>query len=108
MHYKSGETMKFRLISKSGDGIGLAFRIKQEGHQVDFYLEDEHGPNLYKGLLPRVEDWQKGIDENTILVFDMCWIGKEADALKSEGFKVFGASEIADKLELDRAFALDL
>jgi phosphoribosylamine--glycine ligase len=99
---------KFRLISKSGDGIALAHKIKQEGHDVDFYLEDEHGPNLYKGILDRVPNWQKGINKDMVLIWDMCDKGKDADKLKAAGYKVFGASEIADKLELDRAFGLDI
>lgn len=100
--------MRFRLISKSGDGIGLAFRIKQEGHDIDFYLKDEHGEHLYDGVLSRVANWQKCIDKDMVLIFDMCSLGKEADALRKAGYKVFGASEIADDLELKRGFGLDV
>ena len=100
--------MKFRLVSKSGDGIGLAKRISDEGHEVDFWLKDEEGPHLYEGVLPRVTDWHKGLTRDMILVFDMVGLGKEADALRKQGYKVFGASEIADDLELKRGLGLDV
>ena len=99
---------KFRLISKTADGIALAFRLKQEGHSVDFYLKDDQAPHLYKGILDRVDSPVAGIDKDTILLIDMCFVGKEADALRKQGFRVYGGSDIADKLELDRGFGLDV
>jgi phosphoribosylamine--glycine ligase len=100
--------MKFRLVSKSGDGIGLAHRLAQEGHAVDFWLKDPDGPNLYKGILPRVDRWQAGLSTDTILVFDMVGAGGEADEYRAKGFSVVGGSKIADQLELDRGFGLDV
>jgi phosphoribosylamine--glycine ligase len=99
---------KFRLISKSADGIGLCQRLLSGGHEVDFYLKDENGENLYKGIIERVDDWEKELTKDTILVFDMTGLGKKSDEYKKKGYKVFGASEIADKLELDRSFGIDI
>jgi phosphoribosylamine--glycine ligase len=99
---------KYRIISKSGDGVAIGYRIQQEGHSCDFYLKDEHGKHLYEGILPRVDDWRKGISKEMILVWDMVGMGKEADELKKQGYRIFGASEIADNLELDRGFGLDI
>src|SRR5271157_1245814 len=100
--------MRYRIVSKCGDGIGLGFRIKQEGHEVDFYLKDDKGPKLYEGILPRVANWQKDINKDMVLIFDMVGMGKEIDTLKAAGYKVFGGSKIADQLELERGFGLDI
>lgn len=99
---------RFRLISKSGDGIAIAHRIKQEQNYCDFYLKDTKGPNLYKGILDRVSNWQRGINKDMTLIYDMVGFGKDADILRAAGYKIFGASEIMDKLELDRAYGLDI
>jgi phosphoribosylamine--glycine ligase len=97
---------KFRLISKSGDGIGLAWRLHQEGNEVDFWLKDPKGQHLYDGLLPRVKNWRDGLSPDTVLVFDMSGMGQEADEMRAKGYRVVGASKLADDLELDRTFGL--
>ena len=100
--------MRFRLISKSGDGVGLAHRLALEKHSVDFYLKDPKGKNLYSGILPRVDDWKKGLSKDTVLVFDMSGMGAEADKMRAAGYPVVGASNLADELELDRTFGLEV
>jgi phosphoribosylamine---glycine ligase len=97
---------KFRLISRSGDGVGLAHRLMLEGHSVDFWLKDPKGKNLYEGILPRVDDWKKGLTKDTVLVFDMSGMGEDADKMRSAGYPVVGTSKLADELELDRTFGL--
>jgi phosphoribosylamine-glycine ligase len=82
--------------------------LQSEGHEVDFWLDDERGKNLYRGLVPQVKDWKAGLDKDTVLIFDMSKMGKEADACRKKGFKVIGGSELADTLELDRAFGLSV
>jgi phosphoribosylamine--glycine ligase len=98
----------FLLISKSGDGIGLAHRIQLEGNNVKFYLEDEKGESLYDGILERVPDWKKAITSDTIVVCDMVGVGKEMDELRKGGIPVVGGCKLADELELDRAFGLSV
>jgi phosphoribosylamine--glycine ligase len=82
--------------------------MHQEGHEVDFYLEDKDGPNLYKGILPRVKNWKDGIDKSTILVFDMSKMGAEADEMRKAGYAVVGGSALSDTMELDRAFGISV
>ena len=75
---------------------------------MDFFLKDPEGKNLYRGILPRVDNWRDGLTKDAVILVDMVGFGKEADKLRSEGFKVYGGSEIADNLELDRTFGLDV
>ena len=97
---------RFRLISRSGDGFGLAHILQREGHEVTAWLKDPRGKNLYKGLLPRVKNWRDDLTSDTVLVFDMSGMGKEADEMRAKGYRVIGGSELADSMELDRAFGL--
>jgi phosphoribosylamine--glycine ligase len=97
---------KFRLIGTHGESVGLALRLQQEGHDVSWYMEDKTGKNLYKGIVPRVDSPVTGIDKETIVIFDTVKFGKQADALKKAGYKVYGGSQIADDLELDRSFGI--
>ncbi len=86
--------MKFRLISKYGDGLTLLRRIQAEGNEVDFWTNG-HDP---KSRLKRVADASVGLDKDTIIVFDMTGYGTVADKLKKNGYKVYGAGGINDAL----------
>ena len=97
---------KFRLIGTHGESVGLALRLQQEGHDVSWYMEDKTGKNLYRGIIPRVDSPVVDIDRKTILIFDTVKFGKQADALKKSGYKVYGGSQVADDLELDRSFGI--
>ncbi len=86
--------MKFRLISKYGDGLTLLQRIKKEGNNVDYWT------NGYpcKSVLARVTNASVGLDKNTVIIFDANGYGAIADKLKKEGYKVYGAGGINDAL----------
>jgi phosphoribosylamine--glycine ligase len=97
---------KFRLAGYHGELVGLALRLQNEGHDVSWFMSDKEGPNLYKGIVPRSETIAGGIDKDTNIIFGSVKFGKQADALKKAGYKVYGASQIADDLELDRSFGI--
>ncbi len=86
--------MRFRLISKYGDGLTLLSRIKDEGNDVDYWT------NGYpcKSTLPKVVNPTVGLDKNTVIIFDTNGYGAVADKLKKEGYKVYGAGGINDAL----------
>lgn len=101
---------KFRLISKSGDGLAIAHRIAQGGNDVDFWLKDPKAKCIYDGILPRYRPifWYDGLEKDDVILVDMVGFGKLADDLRKQGYKVYGASEVADDLELKRDFGLEL
>jgi phosphoribosylamine--glycine ligase len=96
----------FRLAGYHGELVGLALRLQNEGHTVSWFMSDKEGKNLYKGIVDRAEHPVDGIDKDTNIIFGSVKFGKQADALKKAGFKVYGASQIADDLELDRSFGI--
>jgi len=84
--------MRFRLISKYGDGLTFLGRIKDEGNEVDYWTNG----CPCKSTLPRVADPLTGLDKKTVIIFDTNGYGGVADKLKKEGYKVYGAGGIND------------
>lgn len=97
--------MKFRLISRFGDGLGLAWALKRDGHDVDFFITEPASPSLYEGLIKRVDRWNKDLTPETIVLFDMVGLGKIADSLRATSHHVYGGGALNDQLELDREFS---
>lgn len=96
---------KFFFISENGDAIGLALRLKDEGHDVSIYVRDDEAVKRGQGLvefsLPRPATSYNG----TIIISDCTGSGVFCDSLRDAGSSVLGGSIIADKLEMDRAYA---
>lgn len=97
--------MKFRLMSRFGDGLGLAWALQRAGHDVDFYITEPACPHLYQGVIRRVDRWNKNLTPETIVLFDMVGLGKIADSMRATGHHVYGGGVLNDQLELDREFA---
>ena len=97
--------MNFLLHSKRGDGIFLADRLLQEGHEAVVYIDDKNARDVGEGLFPKVDNWQKYVGQhNPIILFDSTGYGPLADKLRSSGLLVIGASEVMDNLELNPAY----
>lgn len=91
----------FFIISEGGDGLGLAIRLKAEGHNVAIQIKDsrleERGENLVE------KDTLQAF--NPVIIADCTGSGYLLDTYRSSGLYTFGGSQIADKLESDRSFA---
>ncbi|MBU4284927.1 phosphoribosylamine--glycine ligase [Patescibacteria group bacterium] len=90
--------------SLSGD---LAWKIKNEGHEVKIYIKSEGDKDVYEGFLEKVDNWQEYKDWADVIVFDDVGFGNIADSLRKEGKLVVGGSKYTDKLEEDREFGQD-
>lgn len=99
---------KFLFLSNTGDGFGLAQKLREAGHSVAGWVRKKQSRQNYDGIIKKVEKWEDYLDQSTIVVFDSTGGGKLADRLRGKGHHVFGASAFADQLEFDRgtAFAL--
>jgi phosphoribosylamine--glycine ligase len=89
-------------LSDCGDGCGLLKRIQDEGNECTVQIEDTNYAAAYDGILKR----SKGAPSGAIVIVDTSGMGGKADNLKKRGFKVFGGSSFADKLEEERDFGL--
>ena len=98
--------MRFRLISRHCDGIGLLYRLWKEGHDVSFWVQEKKAKPTYKGILPQVKSYSSDLKKSDIVFFDMVGLGAIADQLKKSGTAVYGGGRINDKLELDRLYGI--
>lgn len=94
--------MKFHMLSHCGEGCGLLKRIQDEGNDCTVSIEMPEYQDAYKGII----DHSEGTPNGAIVIVDTSGMGKEADSLKKRGYKVFGGSSFADKLEQERDFGL--
>ena len=93
--------MRFCLVSTGGDGVGLALRLRAEGHQVKLWIRENETEHRGKGLIEHADD----ADFGEIYLSDCSGNGVILDGLREMGALVFGGSCLADRLEGDRAFA---
>lgn len=93
---------KFLFISWEALSGDLAWKIKNEGHEVKCFIKscmDE-----YDGILEKVSEWKTFVDWADVIVFDDVGFGEEADLLRKAGKAVVGGSAYTDKLEENREF----
>jgi phosphoribosylamine--glycine ligase len=95
---------KFLFVSFESLSGDLAWKIKNEGHEVKIYIKSEGDKDVYEGFLEKVDNWQDYKDWADIIVFDDVGFGSIADSLRKEGKLIVGGSKYTDKLEEDREF----
>jgi phosphoribosylamine-glycine ligase len=102
---------KFLMLSGSGEGYGLALRLRQAGHLVAVNCRDTRTKDNYNGLLQKLDsaaNWENYLDDKTIVLFDSSGGGKTADRLRARGHFTWAGSVFADQIELDRSLAFEL
>ena len=92
-------TKKFLFVSFEALAVDLARKIKKEGNDVKFYIEDPTQKDIGDGMFEKVDDWKAYKDWADVIIFDDIGFGKEADALRKEGKAVVGGSVYTDNLE---------
>lgn len=115
----------FLWITLDGAGIPLADRLRQEGHNVVVFIAHEKCKHLWDGMIPKVDNLNflaRDSERETYIVLDHVGLikpqlrlrklvrtmGELGDHLRELGFKVFGTSIFAEKLEMDREFAKEV
>jgi len=98
--------MKFLFFSKNGDTAELCRRVIREGHTASLYIDEPEFKEIFNGIVPKVDKWEKAVNKDVVTVFDMVGYGEIADDLIKKGFLIFGAGTINDKLELDREYGI--
>ena len=95
---------KFLFVSFESLSGDLAWKIKNEGHEIKVYIKSEGDKDVYEGFLEKVDNWQDHKDWADVIVFDDVGFGSIADSLRKEGKLIIGGSKYTDKLEEDREF----
>jgi phosphoribosylamine--glycine ligase len=106
--------MRILGITETCDLGSLYQRLIEEGHQVKVSISEPLAQGTMAGLVPHVADWRGELDwvreagPDGLIMFEAIGFGALQDELRRDGFNVIGGSAFGDRLENDRAFALDL
>src|SRR5882724_2239714 len=100
----SGKLKNILFISFEACAGDLAFRLKQEGYAIKWYVQSKADRGLYDGFLDKVDEWEPHKDWADLIIIDDIGFGPLADRLRKEGKPVVGGSSYTDRLELDRDF----
>lgn len=95
--------MKILMMSKEGDGLAIAAKLQEEGHEVRVWLPEEDFEFALLGVVDRSSSWRKDAsDWADLVVSDMVGFGDKEQVL--QGFEVLylGFNQMADVLELKR------
>jgi len=95
---------KFLFVSKEALIGDLIWKIKNEGCDVKYYIEDKPQKDVCDGFVDKVDKWEDFKDWADVIVFDDICFGSIAEKLRKEGKLVVGGSVYTDKLEVDRDF----
>ncbi|GGN93621.1 phosphoribosylglycinamide synthetase C domain-containing protein [Haloarcula pellucida] len=93
----------------------IAWRVEREGHDVRYFISDHHPAEreIGDGFVTKSEDWRADLEWADVVVFDDIWdgsdlgTGKIAEELRADGHAVVGGTELTDRLEDDRGFAME-
>ncbi|NJM15455.1 MAG: phosphoribosylamine--glycine ligase [Bacteroidales bacterium] len=92
------------MVSRWGETLDLAYAILKEGNLVKMYIDYKPAKQIGDGMVTKSRNWQADIDWADLIIFDYTGYGKIATELRNAGKLVFGGTEYADNLELDRNF----
>jgi phosphoribosylamine--glycine ligase len=92
---------KFLILSDAGDGVGLALRLKLEGHDAKIKIFDRAHDTQGKGLVDYSDEYQMG----QTVIADCTGFGEIMDSFRDAGIRIFGGGGFADKLEANRQYA---
>ncbi|MEW6740927.1 MAG: phosphoribosylglycinamide synthetase C domain-containing protein [Nitrospirota bacterium] len=104
--------MRILIISRDGDILDLAIRLKQEGNDVKIAIQEKDFTRVGSGFgIKKAKDWQKELSwvgKDGLIIFDQTGFGKVQDELRKQGYLVVGGSEGGDRLEFDRYHAQEI
>jgi len=106
--------MRVLGITETCDLGSMYRRLLDEGHEVRVSVSEPLAQGTLLGLVPRTENWRDELDwvrearTEGLIMFEAVGFGELQDELRRDGFHVIGGSAFGDRLENDRAYALDL
>jgi phosphoribosylamine--glycine ligase len=99
-------------ITETCDLGSMYMRLLTGGHDVRVSVSEPLARGTTAGLVPRTRDWRAELDwiceADGIIIFEAVGFGALQDQLRADGFHVIGGSAFGDRLENDRAFAMEL
>lgn len=100
--------MNILMLSKNGDGLGIAQKLVEEGHEVNVWIKEPGFKFAGMGIVNRVTGWRPHLPSADFVIADMVGFGNIAKTLDKFEVMHFGFNEIADTVELDRSKQMEL
>lgn len=88
--------MNVLMLSKDGNGLGLAGRLQREYNSVKVSIENPGALLQGSGLVEVVPSWRPFLNEADLIICDEPGFGAFEDLLRSRGKPVIGCSKLAD------------
>ncbi len=99
------EPKNFLFISLDNLIGDIAWKVKQEGHNVKYFVETKNEREVTSGFVEMVDNWKGYVNWADVIVFDdVLGEGKKAKMLREKGKLVIGGTPYTDQLEDERAF----
>ncbi|MGB9693975.1 MAG: hypothetical protein ACPLYF_03945 [Fervidobacterium sp.] len=107
--------MRFAVISREGDGAGIALRLKEEGNDVAFWNAEKSANECITGFgirryfasstsltdfIAKHRDWY--------FIFDDFLWGSIQEKMRSHNIPVIGTNILGQRIETDRIFQMEL
>ncbi len=102
--------MRFLGIGEYNDLAAMYLGLRQRGHAVRVFVEDEACRDVFAGMLDFTDDWQRELGwlreagDDGMVLFESAVKGELQDRLRRDGFQVIGGSALGDRLEADREY----
>lgn len=99
--------MRILIISKDGDGLGIAYKLTMEGHHVDIWIKNPQYSWDLKGLVGRPKEWRPLLPAADLVICDMVGFSSYAPLFQKMGKPFLCCNAVADVMELDRLKGLE-
>lgn len=95
------------MLSKNGNGLGIAYKLTLEGHHVDVWIKDPKYKNDLKGIVGRPTEWRPLIAGADLILCDMVGFSQHSEIFAKLGKPTLCCNPVADLIELDRLKGLE-
>lgn len=99
--------MRILIVSKEGDGVGIAHRLQTEGHTVHLWIKSPHFQHTLRNIVERPTSWRPLLPQVDLVLFDTVGFSHHEALLAKLGKPSLGLNPLADLLELDRGKAME-
>ncbi|MCK9370226.1 hypothetical protein M0R04_10000 [Candidatus Dojkabacteria bacterium] len=106
------------IVTKDYSGLGFAMMAQRQGDNIILAYnmpEDEEKQEEYNlvgnGLVQKItlkEAMNECVGKNYVWIFDQNHSEEEAQQLRDKGEKVFGSTELTNRMEKDRSYAVNI
>lgn len=100
--------MKILFISKWGDALGVAMRLRFDGHDVAVWIQKDSKRRAGKGIVQRPTSWREKLIWADLIIVDMVGMGHLEKIIRSFKKPYLCCNPLMDQLELDRRKGMEL